>query len=99
MRDGYGGDLIELASDVNLDTLEPDGRWSIECRLESLPLNPRMYQLWCAVGSGRPLRRRLEWTEVGALRMEVPGSWSESRALASTAGPALAVPAEWRRPA
>ena len=99
VRDGYGGDLVELATDVDPDTSVSGGRWSIECRLESLPLNPRMYQLWCSVGSGRPLRRRLEWTEVGALRMEVPGSWSESRALASTAGPALAVPAEWRRPA
>ncbi|MDH4280099.1 MAG: polysaccharide ABC transporter ATP-binding protein, partial [Acidimicrobiia bacterium] len=88
VRDGYGGDLVELATDVDPDTSVSGGRWSIECRLESLPLNPRMYQLWCSVGSGRPLRRRLEWTEVGALRMEVPGSWSESRALASTAGPA-----------
>ena len=55
-----------------------------------------MYQLWCSVADGTPPRRRLDWTEVGAFRIEVPPDWVSARTLASVAGPAVAVAAEWR---
>ena len=97
IRDGAGSDLIELSSEVTGPIGNGSGAttWFAECRIGSLPLNPRMYQLWCSVTGGTPHQRIAEWTEVGALRVEIPASWSVSRRAAAGAGPAVAVSAGW----
>jgi len=47
------------------------------------------------VTGGSPARRLLDWSEVGALRVEVPDGWSGPRRAAVAAGPAVAVSADW----
>ena len=98
IRDGSGGDLIEISTDINATRAASRGTrntWFAQCRIDSLPLNPRMYQLWCSVTGGTPSRRLLDWSEVGALRVEVPEGWSGPRRAAIAAGPAVAVSADW----
>lgn len=98
IRDGSGGDLIEISTDINATRAASRGTrntWFAQCRIDSLPLNPRMYQLWCSVTGGSPARRLLDWSEVGALRVEVPDGWSGPRRAAVAAGPAVAVSADW----
>ena len=97
IRDGQGEDLIECATEFGPVSVNGAGStWTAECRIVSLPLNPRMYQLWCIVADGVPPRRRLDWTEVGGFRIEIPPDWVTGRTLASVAGPAVAVDADWR---
>jgi ABC-type polysaccharide/polyol phosphate transport system ATPase subunit len=97
IRDGQGDDLIECVTEVEPHSIGGTGStWTAECRIASLPLNPRMYQLWCSVADGVPPQRRLDWTEVGGFRIEIPPDWVAGRTLASVAGPAVAVEADWR---
>ncbi len=97
IRDGSGHDLIETSSESAgpMGNGHRNATWFGECRLDALPLNPRMYQIWCSVTGGDPPRRLLDWTEVGALRVAIPSSWSGSRRAAAAAGPAVAVSADW----
>lgn len=69
---------------------------TVECRIDSLPLNPRMYQLWCSVSAGSPAERVMPWQEVGAFRVQPPTDWASDHRLTSIAGPPVAVGAKWK---
>jgi lipopolysaccharide transport system ATP-binding protein len=70
ITDGRPGSLV-LCS-MLLDGGAPDsvnGRTMVSCRLRSLPLLPRVYQLWCSVSSAQAYGKLLEWQQVGAFRV------------------------------
>lgn len=97
IRDGQGDDLIECVTEI--ESVSANGSaptWTAQCRIASIPLNPRMYQLWCSVADGSVPKRRLDWTEVGGFRVEIPSEWASGQTMTSAAGPAVAVSADWR---
>ncbi len=96
ITDGHRGDLIEVGSSsdpVLVGNLGTD--WEAECTIESLPLNPRMYQLWCSVSSGSSAQKLMPWTEIGAFRVRQTDDWASDRSISSIAGPPVAVSAKW----
>jgi len=69
INDGLGDDLIESVSPGHIRT--PVGeRWTARCRIESVPLNPRLYQVWCRVVDQTRPSDGMDWREVGAFRIE-----------------------------
>lgn len=69
ISDGIGDDLIEAASPAM--AAGPVGpTWTAHCRIDSVPLNPRLYQIWCRVTDGVDADAGMEWREVGAFRIE-----------------------------
>lgn len=96
ITDGQWEDLIECSSppDTAVDT---GAQWRARCSIESLPLNPRVYQIWCSVTDAKTSQRVMEWREVGAFRVSStlePGSEITDK-LASVAGPPVAVNDKW----
>lgn len=94
ITDGQWDDLIECVSPV--DAVGGTGtRWGARCKIESLPLNPRVYQVWCSVTDTATSRRVMEWNEVGAFRVEAGDDWAIGDKLTSVAGPPVAVNDKW----
>lgn len=94
---GEREDLIEASSAPGGLAAGPHGpTWSVEATIDSLPLNPRMYQLWCSVSTGSPPERAMGWQEIGAFRVRPPADWATSPAMTSMAGPPVAVGTKWR---
>ncbi len=97
ITDGEREDLIECGSPSGELSGSPVGpSWSATCTIDSLPLNPRMYQLWCRVAAGSPLQREMEWQEIVAFRVRPPTEWAEGRTMTSIAGPPVAVATKWK---
>ncbi len=96
ITDGEREDLIECGSAPGaLDSAATRATWSVRCTIDSLPLNPRMYQVWCSVLAGTPPTREMNWTEIGAIRVQPPNGWASERTMTSIAGPPVAVNAKW----
>ncbi|MDH3682286.1 MAG: polysaccharide ABC transporter ATP-binding protein [Acidimicrobiia bacterium] len=93
ITDGQWEDLIECTSPAGTSSTTGT-RWAAECCIESLPLNPRMYQVWCSVSSGTPAQRRMDWCEVGAFRIRA--NRGKAMRTASIAGPPVAIDSTWR---
>jgi hypothetical protein len=97
ITDGRPGGLI-LCS-MLVDGGAPDsiqGQTVVLCRLRSVPLLPRVYELWCSVRSARGYGDLFDWQQIGAFRVvEAPGLIGPA-ALAHTAtdGPVY-VAHEW----
>lgn len=69
ITDGIGDDLIEAASPTTGGG--PVGpTWTARCRIDSVPLNPRLYQIWGRVTDGGRTEGGMEWREIGAFRIE-----------------------------
>ena len=47
-----------------------DGEVQISCRLKSLPLLPRVYQIWCSVRSSQAYGDIFDWQPIGTFRIE-----------------------------
>lgn len=94
ITDGQWEDLIECTSPVDA-AVDAGTRWTARCRLESLPLNPRVYQIWCSVTDASTSRRVMEWREVGAFRIEASQDWEGKERFTSVAGPPVAVNDKW----
>jgi hypothetical protein len=73
-----------------------DGAVTISCRLHSVPLLPRVYQLYCSVRSEQAFGDVFDWQPVGNFRMEgsVQGAGPAAQAHLSTDGP-VHVQHEW----
>lgn len=70
ITDGRPGSLVHCS--MLTDGGAPDsvnGRTMVSCRLRSLPLLPRVYQLWCSVCSAQAYGNLLEWQQVGVFRV------------------------------
>jgi len=70
ITDGRPGNLV-LCS-MLVDGAAPaklDGESVVSCRLRSLPLLPRVYQLWCSVRSEQAYGDVLDWQQVGTFRI------------------------------
>lgn len=104
VTDGQWEDLIEVVSPV--DHSRRQGRWTVSCSIDSLPLNPRLYQLWCSVNgrlaacaehdrldgyAAAPSTRLLDWCEVASLRVQP----DRAGAASAFAGPPVAVRSRW----
>ena len=96
ITDGQWEDLIECSLADDGQVPERVGtHWTIECAIDSLPLNPRVYQVWCSVLGGSPQARLMEWREVAAFRVESAVDRGSAQAVASLAGPPVSVLAKW----
>jgi hypothetical protein len=70
ITDGRAGNLI-LAS-MLADGGAPeqlDGETEVTCRLQKLPLLPRVYQLWCSVRGEHAFGDVLDWQPIGTFRI------------------------------
>ena len=69
-------------------------RWVARCRIDSVPLNPRLYQVWCRVVDQAQPGDGMDWREVGAFRIERRQADQACRP-ASIGVPPVAVDASW----
>jgi len=70
ISDGRPGTLILCPMPV--DAHAPEiliGPRTVSCRINRLPLLPRVYQAWCSVRSGRGDQEILDWQVVGAFQV------------------------------
>jgi len=98
ITDGRPGTLVLCSMLVDGGAPEKlEGETIVSCRLHSMPLLPRVYQLWCSVRSERAYGDLFDWQPVGAFRVsEADGLVGPvAQAHASTDGPVY-VRHEWR---
>jgi homopolymeric O-antigen transport system ATP-binding protein len=98
ITDGRPGNLV-LCS-MLLDGSPPsevDGAFAVSCRLHSIPLLPRVYQLWCSVRSEAGFGDLFDWQQVGAFRVAAGPNFSgpSAEAYVSTDAP-VHVGHEWQ---
>jgi ABC-type polysaccharide/polyol phosphate transport system ATPase subunit len=97
ITDGRPGNLILCSMLVDGGAPERiEGTVTISCRLHSVPLLPRVYQLYCSVRSEQAYGDVFDWQPIGNFRMEqsVQGAGPAAQAHLSTDGP-VHVPHEW----
>jgi hypothetical protein len=71
-------------------------RWECRCRIKSLPLKPRLYQVYCDIYSAHGPGQLMEWLEVAAFRVVgEPGLGPMAVVHAATSG-AVEVEYEWQ---
>lgn len=97
IADGTHTDLIECAlSPATGGPGRISGRWTAECTIESLPLRPRLYQIWASAFAGPTRSLLVEWSEIAAFRVEGEADRGSEEAFESITGPSVAVRAKWR---
>ncbi len=70
ITDGRPGTLVLCSMLVDGGAPEGvEGRAEVSCRLRSLPLLPRVYELWCSVRSAHAYGDLFDWQQVGAFRV------------------------------
>jgi hypothetical protein len=97
ITDGRAGNLVLCSMLVDGDSPPSvDGDVEVTCRLRSLPLLPRVYQLWCSVRSEAAFGDLFDWQPIGAFRITDDGRFVGPAAQAhiSTDGPVY-VPHDW----
>jgi len=90
ISDGRAGALIlcsMLDGDVGID-LSP-GRHLVTCRLASLPLSPRTYEIWLSVRDRAAAADLIEWGTVGAIRVR---PWKAAEGPSAMTAPWLYAP-------
>ena len=50
----------------------PQGEHVVSCRIASLPLGPRTYELWTSVRSSAGVGDIVDWSQVGSIRIVPP---------------------------
>jgi ABC-type polysaccharide/polyol phosphate transport system ATPase subunit len=71
VSDGRPGALVMCSMLEGHEGLDIDaGRQTISCKIDALPLGPRTYELWASVRERSGTADMLDWTCVGAIRME-----------------------------
>jgi lipopolysaccharide transport system ATP-binding protein len=97
ITDGRPGGLVLCSMLVDGGTPDRiEGETVVLCRLRSLPLLPRVYELWCSVRSAQAFGDLFDWQQVGAFRVVEAPALTGPAALAHTAtdGPVY-VAHEW----
>lgn len=97
ITDGRPGNLILCSMLVDGGAPDRiDGDVTVSCRLHSVPLLPRVYQLYCSVRSEQAFGDVFDWQPVGSFRMEasIEGAGPAAQAHLSTDGP-VHVQHEW----
>ncbi|MDR7550838.1 MAG: ABC transporter ATP-binding protein [Armatimonadota bacterium] len=90
ITDGRPGNLILCSMLVDGGAPEHvDDSFEARLKMRSLPLLPRVYQLWCSVRTDHAFGDVFDWQPVGAFRVTEPPSLSGPAAVAhtSTDGP------------
>jgi lipopolysaccharide transport system ATP-binding protein len=98
ITDGRPGDLILCSMLVDGGALERlEGEATVSCCMHSLPLLPRVYQVWCSVRSNKAYGDLFDWQRVGAFRICETSDGSElvARGLISAGGP-IFVAHDWK---
>jgi hypothetical protein len=94
ISDGRPGNLVLCSMLVDGGAPEEvDGPVTFSCRLRSIPLLPRVYQLWCSVRSEQAYGDLFDWQALGAFRIaDSPGL---DGVVASTDAP-IHIAHEWK---
>lgn len=70
ISDGRPGNLALCSMLVDGGAPEVvEGQFQVSCRLKSLPLLPRVYQLWCSVRTSQAYGDVFDWQPIGAFRI------------------------------
>ena len=97
ISDGRAGLLVQCSMLHDGDAPERVGaEWECRCRIEALPLRPRLYQVFCDVYGETGHGVLTEWSQVSSFRIE--GTLGEGPLAVSdlsTSGP-VEVPYSWR---
>lgn len=96
ITDGRPGVLVEISmlddGDAPAHVAE---QWECRCVISSLPLRPRLYQVWCDVYAADGVTPYMDWMQVGAFRVVGPvGEGPKAIVNAGLAG-AVVVPYHW----
>jgi lipopolysaccharide transport system ATP-binding protein len=97
ITDGRPGNLVLCSMLVDGGAPDRvDGRMTVSCRLRSVPLLPRVYQVWCSVRSEQAYGDLFDWQPIGAFRVTQTAECTGPAAQAhlSTDGPVY-VDHEW----
>lgn len=70
--------VVVSIADIECSMLDDDrrtpevvqGDWECRLRIDSLPLRPRLYEIWATVIGEDGFERQMDWLQVGTLRME-----------------------------
>ena len=96
ITDGRPGALIEIS--MLDDGYAPNvvGReFEVRCHIDSLPLRPRLYEIWCDVIAQDGYGTLMDWMQIAGFRIDAPiGDGKKAIVNAATAG-AIAVPYRW----
>ena len=96
MTDGRPGAIIECSMLEDGEAPAKVGReWECALRIESLPLRPRLYQVWVEVEDESAHGQLMDWIEAAAFRVEAPAGSGPQAVVAAALGGPVAVPYRW----
>lgn len=96
ITDGLVGALVECS--MLEDGLAPAsvGReWECRLRIESLPLRPRLYQVWADVQEETGRGLLMEWLEIASFRVDAPAGAGPQGVVMSALGGPIKLPYTW----
>jgi ABC-type polysaccharide/polyol phosphate transport system ATPase subunit len=96
ITDGRPGSLVECSMLEDGQAPARVGReWECRLRIDSLPLRPRLYQVWVEVQDSTGRGQLMEWLEVTALRIDAPAGAGPHGVVMSALGGPVNVPYTW----
>jgi homopolymeric O-antigen transport system ATP-binding protein len=96
ITDGRPGLLVHCS--MLTDGLAPESvgtSWECRCRIEKLPLLPRLYQVFCDVYGPKGEGRLFDWTQIGSFRIVGPTGNGPLAVMNAAVVGALDVPYSW----
>ncbi len=96
ISDGRPGSIIECSMLEDGNAPATVGRrWECRLHLDTLPLRPRLYQIWVEVQEAGGRGQLMEWLEVSAFRIHAPLGTGPQAVVAAAMGGAVDVPYRW----
>jgi hypothetical protein len=96
ITDGRPGALVECSMlEDGLAPLKVGREWECRLRIESLPLRPRLYQVWADVEEATGQGQLMEWLEVASFRIDAPAGAGPQGVVMSALGGPVSVPYAW----
>jgi ABC-type polysaccharide/polyol phosphate transport system ATPase subunit len=96
ITDGRPGSLVECSMLEDGQAPARVGReWECRLRIDSLPLRPRLYQVWVEVQDSTGRGQLMDWLEVTALRIDAPAGAGPHGVVMSALGGPVNVPYTW----
>jgi ABC-type polysaccharide/polyol phosphate transport system ATPase subunit len=96
VTDGRPGAIIECSMLEDGDAPAKVGReWECSLRIDSLPLRPRLYQVWVEIENESAQGQLMDWIEATAFRVEAPAGSGPQAVVAAALGGPVDVPYRW----
>jgi ABC-type polysaccharide/polyol phosphate transport system ATPase subunit len=96
ITDGRPGAIVECSMLEDGQAPARVGRaWECRLRIATLPLRPRLYQVWAEVQEESGRGQLMEWLEVSAFRVDAPARSGPHAVVAGALGGPVDVPYDW----